>query len=153
MNPKIDETGEALDTFLSVGNIIERAIQEYVEHKHFIVAFDMDDTVWVNNGCCCDQVVELLRVCSAIPSMRLVVFTARSPENYNETINQLNKLGIRYDAINENIDRSSNKNNKIFFNIFLDDRAGLPSAYEALVGVVNWYFYQGGMKLIEQDGR
>lgn len=151
MKPIIHESGVPTDTFLSIENLVERAVREYIIHKSFIVAFDMDDTVWVNNGCCCDMVVELLRACSTIPSMRMIVFTARRPDDYEETIKQLNKLEIRYDAINENINRESNQDNKIFFNILLDDRAGLPSAYEVLVRVVDWYWNQGGRRMVEKE--
>ena len=57
----------------------------------------------------------------------------------------LNSKDIRHDAINENVDRvksefGDGRDSKVLYSIFLDDRAGLPAAYETLVGFLEWYY-------------
>ncbi len=151
MELKIEDQGYPRDTFLRMSILKDRAINEYIKRGKFIVAFDMDDTVVPNNGDCCDDVVELLQVCSTIPSMGMVVYTARNAEDNKKTIQELKDRNIRYDSINEDIwPNGHDSTSKIFYNVFLCDKAGLPSAYEILVHVVDWYFNQGGKEIIEE---
>lgn len=150
MDIHFEDQGYPRDTFLRMDILKDRAINEYIKWKRFIVAFDMDDTVVPNNGSCCDDVIELLQVCSSIPSMGMVVYTARNADENAKTIAQLKERKIRYDSINEDIwPNEHDPNAKIFYNVFLCDKAGLPAAYEILVAVVDWYFNQGGKEIIE----
>lgn len=154
MEPIFIDRAIPSDTFLNIDNLKERAISEYKKHGSFIIAFDMDDTIVPSDrSFCCDDVVEVLRICSQIPSMHMIVFTARGCKDNEKTIAELKRLGVRYDSINEDIlIMDHDRNSKIFYNVFLCDRAGLPSAYEVLVHVLYWYFHQGGREYLESKG-
>jgi hypothetical protein len=60
----------------------------------------------------------------------MIVFTAESNLEKVKTI--LNGLQIPFDAINENPPFFKSDSRKIYFNLLLDDRAGLLSAYTQL---------------------
>lgn len=145
MHPNFETSGPILDRYLNKQNAIERLIRDYSAYGHIIVAYDFDETVYAWENGCCDQVIELLQECSKIPSIDMVVFTCRGPEEYQLVEDHLNHHNIRHDTINENIDRirdqfGDGKDTKVLYSIFLDDRAGLPAAYETLVGFLQWYY-------------
>ena len=148
--PVFEASAPPTDTFLNRQTCIDRLIDDYKEHGHLVVAYDFDDTVYdKGSGSSCRQVVELLRECSRISTIDLVVFTARNPVDYGLIKDYCQSEHIRIDAINENVSRlkgdfGSGFQSKIFYNIFLDDRAGLYAAYETLVGFLKWYYHQEG---------
>ena len=143
--PIIEEVGLPLDTYLIKENVIERIWKEYIEHGQLIVAYDYDSTVCPSQDGneSCDQVIELLHQCSKIRDIKMICFTARNPSDYNDVKKYLSEHDIRWDKVNENIDNVKkifSDHGKIFYNIFLDDRAGLASAYETLVEFINRYY-------------
>jgi hypothetical protein len=148
------EDKKEIDTYLSTETATNRLIEEYKEHGTIIIAYDFDDTVNAKYpGVTCRKVQDLLRVCSQLP-FYMVCYTARCEEKELEEVKTiLNHLNIRYDRINEDTyDYMNNYHpkievtHKIFYSIFLDDRAGLASAYKTLLDFVYWYLneYQGG---------
>lgn len=143
--PIIEEMGLSFDTYLIKENVIERMWKEFIEHGQLIVAYDYDSTVCPSQDGneSCDQVIELLQQCSKIRDIKMICFTARNPSDYNEVKKYLAEHNIRWDKVNENIDSSKkifSDHSKIFYNIFLDDRAGLVSAYETLVAFIDRYY-------------
>ncbi len=65
----------------------------------------------------------------------MVVFTAE--KDLEKVKNTLNELQIPFDAINENPLFFKSDARKIYFNLLLDDRAGLLSAYTQLKETIN----------------
>lgn len=135
------------DTFFSNDRAIERLIHDYKEHQNLIVAYDFDDTVKPskpNNSC--DIVIKLLQICSKL-QFTMICFTVRSGQSDIGMVKDTCKsLGIACNYINEDcIQFKEEMENpqcahKIFYNIFLDDRAGLESACKILVGFLEWFF-------------
>lgn len=115
----------------------ERLLQEYRKHKTLIVGFDFDNTIFDfhQNGGDYSEVIELLRECRRL-RFNLCLFTIedRMDWKYKECC----KLGIKPDYVNESPVVFENGGNKPYFNIFLDDRAGLESAYRILKQVVEY---------------
>ncbi len=124
---------------MQLENCVARLLREYEAHKKLIVAFDFDDTVWDyhRKGGRNDAVLALLRRCQA-HGFWLVVFTASAPERFPEMREYLTSQGIEIHAINENpIKLPFGHHGKIYYNILLDDRAGLASAVETLTAVLD----------------
>lgn len=115
----------------------ERLLQEYRKYKTLIVGFDFDNTIFDfhQNGGDYSEVIELLRECRRL-RFNLCLFTIedRMDWKYKECC----KLGIKPDYVNESPVVFENGGNKPYFNIFLDDRAGLESAYRILKQVVEY---------------
>jgi hypothetical protein len=123
-----------MDFYLEDVNVVERLVSEWRKYKLLVIAYDYDNTVYDyhHNGLTFDDVTQLLRDCKEFGA-HLVVFTACGEEKYPDIIAYLKANRIPFDAINESpqfVPITGSK--KIYYNILLDDRAGLSSAYRCL---------------------
>lgn len=126
------------DPFLSNELCIDRLYTEYQKHKKLIVAVDFDDTLrdWHGRGTSHELVINLMKRCKAL-GFYVVVFTASKPERHQFIKEYCTSKGIEIDSINKNpIDLPYGNDGKIYYNIFLCDRAGLRSSYYILEQVV-----------------
>lgn len=121
--------------YLSDNFCINRLLNEYNLHKSLVVAYDLDNTVndYHNKGHDYSEVIELIRECKEV-GFHLIVFTAEEDTEKVKKILELNN--IPFDSINENPPFWKSNARKIYYNILLDDRAGLNSAYEQLKEVL-----------------
>lgn len=115
----------------------ERLLQEYRKYKTLIVGFDFDNTIfdYHQNGGDYSEVVELLRECRRL-RFNLCLFTIEDRIDWKYKV--CCQLGIKPDYVNESPVIFENGGNKPYFNILLDDRAGLESAYKTLKQVVDY---------------
>ncbi len=126
------------DPYFNQTRCVERLLTEWRKHGQLIVACDFDDTVFPfhGTGSTHDQVIQLVRECSDL-GWHIVIFTASNPERYPMMREFLESRGIKVAAINQNpIELPFGKWGKPYYNICLDDRAGLSAAYEQLREVV-----------------
>lgn len=137
------------DSFFDTDRLVESLKNDYMKYKKIIIAYDFDDTVYPSRmEYSCNNVIRLLRLCSVINDFEMVCYTVRStPDMLKEVKSELDKIGIRYDAINENVPRIKRElgitnDSKIMYSIFLDNRAGLQGSYTALVEFLDWYLKQ-----------
>lgn len=127
-----------IDYYLNDENTKARLLKEWRQYERIVVAYDFDNTVYDfhHEGQTYYDVIELLREANQLGAY-LVVFTASAEENYPFIKSYLKDKDIPFDSINENpIFIPFGNNKKIYFNILLDDRAGLKSAYETLKYVI-----------------
>lgn len=126
-----------MDYFLSNQNCIDRLISEYEKYGSLIIAYDYDSTVfdYYGKGYSYHEVIELLRECKKM-GFHLTVFTSCNDERFPEIKQYLTENNIPFDGINETPDFIPFKGRKVYFNILLDDRAGLRSAYDILWKVI-----------------
>ena len=136
--------GEFKDTYFSKDKCVEKLIRDYKEHGNIIVAFDFDDTVNKSKPeYDCSGVINLLQICSEL-QFTMICYTARTlTKDLDEVKEVLNKLDIRCDYINDDClqikeEWEFEQPHKIFYNIFLDDRAGLKSSYKILKEFIEW---------------
>lgn len=123
--------------YLSDDRCITRLIAEYREHGSLVVAYDFDNTVYDyhNRGHDYSEVVELIRECRQL-GLLLIVFTAES--DVHKVSHWLTDRDIPFDLINENPPFFKSESRKIYWNVLLDDRAGLRSAFVQLTAVVEY---------------
>ena len=113
---------------------VVRLRKEWEQHGKIIIAVDYDDTIspWKWNQSELQDTINLIKeaqLCGAY----VAIFTACSPERYEEIMQYAKSVGIRVDSVNRNpIDIPYGNNSKIYANIFIDDRAGLEEAKEIL---------------------
>ncbi len=112
---------------------IQRLVNEWVNHKSLIIAYDYDNTVfdYHNLGYEFDFVIDLLRE-SKKCGAKFIVYSCSPVSRYDEMGEYLNSNNIPFDTINENIIELHGGGGKLFYNIFLDDRAGLKSSCSIL---------------------
>jgi hydroxymethylpyrimidine pyrophosphatase-like HAD family hydrolase len=122
-----------MDFYLDNQNCIDRLVYEWKEHGNIIIAVDYDDTLYDfhKKGREYNHVINLLRQCRKI-GCYIIIFTACGEEQYSDISNYLKDKEIPFDKINENVEFIKFTGRKIYYNILLDDRAGLGSAYDCL---------------------
>lgn len=122
-----------MDFFLDDKNCIDRLFSEWQKYGSIIVAYDFDNTVYdyYNKGYSYDEVINLLRDCKK-EGFHLTVFTSCNDDRFQEIRTFLTDNNIPFDGINETPDFIPFKGRKVYFNILLDDRAGLSSAFGQL---------------------
>lgn len=118
--------------YLDRKQAIDRLVNEWRTYGKIIIAYDFDDTVfdYHNRGDTFNKVIELLR--EVRNDAYFIVFTACNESQYDDIRKYLIENDIPYDAINQNAPFVNFSGRKVYYNIFLDDRAGLDSAYNQL---------------------
>jgi hypothetical protein len=126
------------DPFTEATACTVRLFSEWKRHPKLIVAVDFDSTVfdYYQGGHSFQRVLDILRKCKLL-GFYVVVFTAADPSRFEFMKNFLLDKGIEIDSINQNpIPLPYGNHGKIYYNILLDDRAGLSSALDTLETVV-----------------
>lgn len=125
------------DPYLDKGAVVFRLLDEYSRYGNLIVAVDFDHTIndYNNQGTTYPEVVRLLKRCNEM-NFRIVVWTARSEDDYDFIKESFKKNGVEIEAINENLLEQFDTR-KIYYNILLDDRAGLKSTVDDLNTVID----------------
>lgn len=126
-----------MDYYLDNENAVNRLVDEWRKHKKIIIAYDFDDTVYDfhKKGFTYNNVIELLQRCKKVGAY-FIVFTACGKDEEEKIKDYLHEYRIPFDKINENLDFISFAGRKVYYNIMLDDRAGLQSSYDCLLKTV-----------------
>jgi hypothetical protein len=103
-----------------------RLMEQYKKHGRLIIAYDFDDTVSPFYCANCTEVQSLLRMAKNTIDAYFIVYT--SNPNIERVKDFLDKNNLPYDSINENAPFVNYSGGKVFYNIFLDDKAGLAQA-------------------------
>lgn len=120
------------DEFLNLENSYNRLKKEYMEHGKLIIAYDFDSTVfdYHSTGSSYEMVRELIRKWKN--HAYFIVFTSSESDRFDEIRKILDELNLPYDSINEDAPFIRFKGRKVYYNILLDDRAGLAQTYGEL---------------------
>lgn len=132
------------DEFLDEERTYQRIRNEYIKHDKLVIALDFDNTIFDthNKGYSYDAMADLMRFWQ--DRAVIIMWTARSPAFYQEVRDRLDELGLnKITKINEDPDNimfNGNVRNihaeemprKLYYNILLDDRAGLGESYRML---------------------
>lgn len=122
------------DPFLETDRAVNRLVSEYNKHKRLIIAYDFDFTIHNYEGTSYEfnAVFEVLRKFK--PYGYFVCYTASPKERYSYISDYIALNDLPLDSINEVNIYGVPKHDgaKIYYNIFLDDRAGLGQAVETL---------------------
>lgn len=120
-----------------------RLYKEWLEHKKIIIACDYDDTIFPWRFVSqeqCDKVIEELIRCQKVGAY-ITIFTCSNVDRFQEIKDYCKSKGLHIDSINENpISLPYGNVNKIYANIFLDDRAGLTESLLILTTARTMYF-------------
>lgn len=122
----------------------EKLYDEYKKYGNLIVAVDFDGTIHQYSEKekleDIEPIVEIIKKVQDYST--IVIYTVSSEDRFEYILNHCKKLGIRVDAINNlpasvrdkvpHKEFSETNRSKLFYNIFLDNRAGLEESYKAL---------------------
>ena len=119
-----------------------RLVEQYKKMDRLIIAYDFDDTVCPYYSLSCSWAASAIRKAKEYLNAYLIVYTCNQDEERIK--HYLDKNKIPYDAINENapfIHFNKKEGSKLYYNLLLDDKAGLHQALsdlETLIyGVMN----------------
>lgn len=108
---------------------VERLRSELAAHGSLFVAFDFDNTIfdYHNQGFDYSGVISLLRRCSEQGHKMILLTSNEDEENLAFIRHYCQHFGIRIDYVNENpiVCKGCRKP---YYNILIDDRAGLSEA-------------------------
>lgn len=133
------------DPFLDKTNSIRRLLEEYEKHGSLVVAVDFDQTLFDYHqlGYQFPRLIQLIKE-SHIIGFKVVVFSGSAKERHPFIESFfIENLGFKPDGINcDVVDWHKDKSldwsrSKIFYNILLDDRAGLGESFDILNKVIN----------------
>lgn len=128
-----------IDPYFDNAFCIERLYKEYLQHKKIIVACDFDDTIFDfhNKGYKYNKILDILKECQEL-NFYICIFTGSPSDKYDEITKYMKNIGININSINKNpFPLPFGNHGKMYFNILLDDRAGLGQAYEILKEMIN----------------
>ena len=113
----------------------KRLKEDYLIHKSLFVAYDYDNTVFDFHGLNINysKIIELLRTCKSL-GFTLILFTGNEGEKLEVIKKDLKHRNIPFDLINENPLMNTRKP---YYNILLDDRAGLKESYNNLKKLID----------------
>lgn len=134
-------------------NCVNRLLDDWKQYGRVIIAVDYDDTIspWKMHRWDDIALLGITRLLKAAQhtGAYIVCFTACNKDRYPEIEETFKTLGIRLDAINRNpisLPYGEDEGSKIFYNILLDDRAGLVESLKILETAL--YQYRG---ILEQQ--
>jgi hypothetical protein len=118
------------DRYSCYNESLARLKKEYSEYKSLFIAFDFDNTVfdYHQSGDSYPIVENLLAECKQL-GFKLILFTANEDEKLEKAVQYCTKHGYAPDYINES---PIMETRKPFYNLLLDDRAGLGEAIKLL---------------------
>lgn len=116
--------------------LLTRLIYEYHNRPNIIVGVDFDDTLRdYQSHKMIEPVVDIVKECKALGFI-ICLYTCREDRMLKEALDYCDKWEIPYDYINESPALTNTR--KPFFNILLDDRAGLNESLELLKNFLNY---------------
>lgn len=124
------------DPYIWEENCSSRLEKDLEKHGTLYIAFDFDNTVFDYHqiGDDFQQIRKLLRDAKRL-GHKLILFTSNEGERLLHMKAYCLLEGFEPDWINENPERGGER--KPYFNILLDDRAGLPSSFRILRKLLN----------------
>ena len=123
------------DRYLSLSECVKRLVNDYKTHNNLFVAFDFDNTVFDYHkvGDTFPKIEEILIKLHKL-GITLILFTGNEGDKLDTIVKYCEDRGYPPKYINEN---PIMKTRKPYYNILLDDRAGLNDAYQTLQLTLN----------------
>lgn len=120
----------------------QRLLDEWIQHNNIIIGVDIDDTIlpYRENFTDTTKVINLVKECIN-SGAKIIIYTGSVKERYPEILEYCESVGIKVDAINENLIVPFGDNRKVYANIYLDDRSGLLESIDILESAL--YQYRG----------
>lgn len=120
-----------MDYYLDAHNCYQRLEDEYKKYGKLIIAVDFDDTIYDFHGLgrTYFDIINLLKRWRNYA--QIIIFTGNGVDKFNMIEEYCHRYGIPYDGIN--CDSAVKVNGrKMYANVYLDDRGGLPMVYDHL---------------------
>ena len=126
-----------MDYYEDIINFYNRLKEEYIKYKRLIIAVDFDDTIsdFHKTGKCHDHVINVIKRWNN--HAYIYLWTARNKERQREVVNFCKNNNIHFENINLGCPDVDFDSRKPFYNVLLDDRAGLMGVVDVLERLIN----------------
>ena len=114
----------------------ERLFSEYkMYNRRLIIAFNFDNTIYDihKKGYDFSEIIDLLRECKSRGMYLICISDEHSEQLASE---YLDKKEFPFDSINKNNPYFTPKSGRLYYNLLLDDRAGLLSSFHVLKKII-----------------
>jgi len=125
-----------MDFYLSEENCYNRLKNEFTKYGKLIFCVDFDDTLYDfhNLGRTYSNIINLLNRWEKYSEV--IIFTGNGTEKNNFISEYLTNIGVKIKGIN--CDSSvSFGGRKVYANVYIDDRGGLPTVYRILLRLID----------------
>lgn len=114
-----------------------RLVEQYQKTDQLIIAYDFDDTVSPLYSSNCWRAASAIRKAKEHLNAYCIVYTCN--QEHDKIKKYLEENNIPYDAINQNAPfiHFCGEGSKIYYNLLLDDKAGLHQAIEDLEALID----------------
>jgi hydroxymethylpyrimidine pyrophosphatase-like HAD family hydrolase len=121
------------DPFLNDNLAVEKLVNQWLKSGILIIAYDFDDTIYdyTEQKYTYPKVISLLQECAEIGAF-FIVYTARNTSDEPFIKDYLIKNNIPFDTFGESPEFIRFNGKKVYYNILLDDKAGLSASYKIL---------------------
>lgn len=127
------------DRYMEYEESLERLVDVYREHKSLFVAFDFDLTVFdFHEKGDTHVAIEHILWRAKEAGCQLILFTCREGDDLEWASHYCKEKGYEPDFVNENPIMNTRKP---YYNILLDDKAGLGEAYTLLNETLDHFNY------------
>lgn len=124
------------DYYLSEDHCYQRLKSEFKKYGKLIFCVDFDDTLYDfhNLGRTYNSIIDLLKRWEKYSEV--IIFTGNGTEKNDTIAEYLTNIGVKFKGIN--CDSSvSFGGRKVYANVYIDDRGGLPTAYRILLRLID----------------
>lgn len=114
---------------------LDKLVATYNEHNCIVVGVDFDDTVFpFTNSMFVEDRCKIVRdlLISIRSNITLCLYTVADEQTLKYKVEIMNQYGLSPDYINDSPVSPWEDSKKLFFNILLDDKAGLNETIETL---------------------
>lgn len=118
---------------MKLDKYVDKLYNVWVEHKNIIIAVDFDDTLCPWNTASkefCRELIDLLIECKQFGA-KLMLYTCRDGHSLEEAIDYCEQHNLTFNRVNPS-GTQFGLSCKPFYNILLDDKAGLEQAFTVL---------------------
>ena len=130
-----------MDTKKYINDYVEKMVEAYNRNGSIILGYDFDDTVHSDKEFSSVYVYEVQRIIKEAyntGAFRFILITCREGEALVSAEHYLHKQGLPYNSLNQNLPWSiPDDPRKIYCNLMLDDKCGLPTSLEILRGTID----------------
>jgi hypothetical protein len=127
--------------YLQIDACVDRLYREYKLHPKLIIAADFDSTIAPFHDYEKDydysDTIDVLKRCQE-KGFYICIFTGSPVDKYPSILQYCNSLGLEIATINKNpIPLPFGNDGKMYFNVLIDDRAGIGQTLEILNTLLN----------------
>ncbi|MEG1008343.1 MAG: hypothetical protein RSE41_04730 [Clostridia bacterium] len=124
------------DKYLDYLNCLNRLKTEYEYYGNLFIAVDFDHTLYDFDevGDTYYKVIKEIKRAQSL-NLDIILYTCRENEKLDFAIDHCKKIGINPKYINENPLLNTRK---VYYSLFLDDRAGLGESYRLLCDILDY---------------